>query len=972
MANYTALKALINQDITTNGQGDITGAILNQLLKDIVDSLGADYQFVGVATPSTNPGNPDQRVFYLATTAGTYINFNSLVVANGLTILKFDTAWTSEVVYTLDATPTSGSNNPIKSGAVFSALNLLSLRAMKPVYSAGSIYIDSANNKLRILQSNGSDADIYIPNKETGVVGALNTATGGYNIPQPTGDYFHISVLVVNDAQTDLEFVNAYEIGDKTVVAVLLTYDNGFNSIAYSAIRVFDNRVLSNSLAAFNLNNDKQRLEWISSNSSLYITNLQGTTYTITIPAGTTINYPVSGYLYSLVYNTISGNIELVSNNMFLQANRMGKHLVILANIAFNDGAARVSYSTVSYTIDHDAAGRFLTDERNSTIYFANSVKKVFFETPYYRTNNDKLILNCFNGAYNLVTKGHSVAYPTTYYEHMYLCYDWDNQTMIWKQQTTYIYLPIIAQVTFDVTNQKAIDIITHMNYVPCFGDTVKNKFVFGPFGNYGVSATGLTANTKRAGQLTVLTVPYKGAKVKFHLADPDLVGAFRNGELANNLDHNDYWYPNGTELDLAATSMYYRAVFAITNTADRYTYDDIDTSYLEAMINGGDVVIEFEGGPDIFERALANDSAIKAAMLQLTATPENNVLGKLPTFMQVTDVHGDIYRMGDAMCFAEQLGIDAVLATGDIIAYEVSNRWDALENIMLGSKVPVCFCRGNHETYGNSDSSFNVFSTYYQKLASKWSYLKTTSVTDATYYYKDFASKKIRVIALNPYERAIIRNNYGCFSQAQINWFISTLLSTPADYGVVCILHSPESNPYTQVSISKITGKDNFFLEGTPSYWTTPRGINGTPLKAIVDAFISKTSISTSFTQTNDSSQSETITVSGNFANVASGVEFICWVCGHQHIDLIGQYQGTTNKQLVLDSASTICFYGSASYPYLVNGYDAPRGDHGITQDAINIFSIDRTNKLVKIGRLGTNMTLNGTIRQFLSLSYV
>ena len=113
-------------------------------------------------------------------------------------------------------------------------------------------------------------------------------------------------------------------------------------------------------------------------------------------------------------------------------------------------------------------------------------------------------------------------------------------------------------------------------------------------------------------------------------------------------------------------------------------------------------------------------------------------------------------------------------------------------------------------------------------------------------------------------------------------------------------------------------------------------------------------------------------MTVSGNFANVASGVEFICWVCGHQHIDLIGQYQGTTNKQLVLDSASTICFYGSASYPYLVNGYDAPRGDHGITQDAINIFSIDRTNKLVKIGRLGTNMTLNGTIRQFLSLSYV
>ena len=100
MANYQLLKADIDTKVYQNGQQEITGENLNSVLNAMVDSLGAGYQFMGVATP-TNPGTaqtPDYKCFYLTTTPGIYTNLGGLVVAEGeVAILKYDTAWTKEV-----------------------------------------------------------------------------------------------------------------------------------------------------------------------------------------------------------------------------------------------------------------------------------------------------------------------------------------------------------------------------------------------------------------------------------------------------------------------------------------------------------------------------------------------------------------------------------------------------------------------------------------------------------------------------------------------------------------------------------------------------------------------------------------------------------------------------------------------------------------------------------------------------------
>lgn len=93
MANYATLKSAIQSVITANGNNEITGPVLQQTLLSIINALGSGYQFIGIATPSTNPGTPDQRVFYIGA-SGTYPNFGPAVIPDGnLAVFYYDSVW---------------------------------------------------------------------------------------------------------------------------------------------------------------------------------------------------------------------------------------------------------------------------------------------------------------------------------------------------------------------------------------------------------------------------------------------------------------------------------------------------------------------------------------------------------------------------------------------------------------------------------------------------------------------------------------------------------------------------------------------------------------------------------------------------------------------------------------------------------------------------------------------------------------
>lgn len=99
MANYSILKAAVEAVVKTNGNEEITGANLQSTLLSIIESLGADYQFAGVATPSTSPGTPDQNVFYVGG-AGTYENMGTEVTVpqGSIGVFKYNGSWSNSVI----------------------------------------------------------------------------------------------------------------------------------------------------------------------------------------------------------------------------------------------------------------------------------------------------------------------------------------------------------------------------------------------------------------------------------------------------------------------------------------------------------------------------------------------------------------------------------------------------------------------------------------------------------------------------------------------------------------------------------------------------------------------------------------------------------------------------------------------------------------------------------------------------------
>jgi hypothetical protein len=88
MANWSVLKAAIAEVIKANSNQEITGQVLQNVLNNIVSSIGENATFAGIATPETNPGTPDQNVFYIASSDGIYSNFNGITLKGEVVILS--------------------------------------------------------------------------------------------------------------------------------------------------------------------------------------------------------------------------------------------------------------------------------------------------------------------------------------------------------------------------------------------------------------------------------------------------------------------------------------------------------------------------------------------------------------------------------------------------------------------------------------------------------------------------------------------------------------------------------------------------------------------------------------------------------------------------------------------------------------------------------------------------------------------
>lgn len=115
---YTG-SAWSNQVINTGLDSAVN--TLQSAITAINNNIGNGYVYAGVATPSTSPVTG--KVFYLAVQAGTYTNFGNAVVTAGLNVLKKNgSAWSVDQFIAIDAEPTQGSANLVKSGGVLNSI----------------------------------------------------------------------------------------------------------------------------------------------------------------------------------------------------------------------------------------------------------------------------------------------------------------------------------------------------------------------------------------------------------------------------------------------------------------------------------------------------------------------------------------------------------------------------------------------------------------------------------------------------------------------------------------------------------------------------------------------------------------------------------------------------------------------------------------------------------------------------------
>lgn len=207
MAAYDTLRAAIDSYIKANGNKEITGTVLNDILNAMVSALGADTRFAGVAVPSTNPGNPEGNVVYFASQAGTYSNFGGIVLPLGIHILVWNgTAWTSQTWFSVDNTPTQNSQNLATSGGILQtivdAVGVERLRAIGVEVTSCSFdsntkkisFFNSANTTLFQLDAtafviDGMVSDVKIEGGN--LVIQFNTDAGKQDIEIPLTDIFN-------------------------------------------------------------------------------------------------------------------------------------------------------------------------------------------------------------------------------------------------------------------------------------------------------------------------------------------------------------------------------------------------------------------------------------------------------------------------------------------------------------------------------------------------------------------------------------------------------------------------------------------------------------------------------------------------------------------------------------------------------------------------------------------------------------
>ena len=915
------------------------------------------YLFMGVATPTTNPGTPDQKVFYIASESGTYPNFGGLTVSDGeVAILKYNGTWTKDVTGAATAKEMFGINRDIYGRTV-------------------------------------PKTDLPTRNGSMGNSGNVN-AVVWLNIPCAGYDYIHFRITKPFAAAGNI-YVFGYTLPNGTY------WDNVANDITNGFYQDDINKELTLSVKGLNsftiqCYETSLPFNYPSSCTPVRVASFasgEGLEYYFTKDNAIKGLFDAQFIINSSVFHGTDG---LDSQILFEDSNITGAAPIYLRMPAlFYIKFKGLSYYLRRAKVSEDIGISLVTSPRGiplsmeipsgkSLVY--NTADNLFHLRDYTTVDdNDLLIVSVANGT--VVKVGESIsanfiAYNRRFAEGLYAALS--GKITKFRSGTpgnarntsciTSILVPNFGKRRVKVSTTRPVT----SGYRYVFGFQVSKSFR--DIGAIGINGTGAGNLAGPVISYDITATSYSGEKV---------IGAeyVAVGVVISESD--------GTNLHPVRVS----------------DFDGYDVNISFADINESNAVVERNNLQKIqltascrfrkngysskdFQVIIATDShddyiCVRNAVDALNGFPTIDAL-----------IHcGDIV--------ASTLTIDE----------NVNSKW---ADIIASSSKPCYFALGNHDV-GNflgvyyTPSKMKLYNAFVKPIVDAGWLTNGEYTVNKCYYYHDFTAAKIRLIVVDEYECPLIfddtywaaipydstlqdytlnteytigakvnvpgytdysfqavqnvttnflNNTIPSYkhirgqrwlSQEQAQWFLDTLLATPANYQVIVAMHNPfsaKADVLQDVAFSQKNGWTNGY--GMQNYMTNDFFADA------INAFVNGSNFSTTCASIYPT-EMLSYSVSKNFASKNAGVSFHSFVGGHVHQDCVWKHQIYNQYQV-----TPICT-NSHTWQQCPNA-DIRRVssfiNNDIAADCLTVISYG----LGRLGlvKIGVNFTENGERRDF------
>lgn len=1002
------LKASIASVVRTNNNQEITGANLQNVLNTIVNTVGANATFAGIAIPSTNPGTPDGPVFYIACEPGVYSNFN-LTLVDGLYILENKTgswvgtqinigaAFEALISYynavlngasitvpdattyrltvggdfklkmlapgTTATTLTIGNATDIPiwyNGAVVSAQNTWEANEIISVFYDGTRFMASnsqgGGGKAEKIKYNNSESGLAADNVQE----ALDINSEDINkLKGVVGEDVTSEFSLVGNNGTGVQKVLHLEAGKRYELSTNMTAADYSNSSIQNGINVYSFTKVVNGTGT-NLFVTFKGTDTVPS-KYMFIAE-EADTYIITIRAnsGTTINFELTKYYDSnLIVGKKEFNSEKVDTNKFGFYNYDNGFRIYFGRIQRLD-CYKFPVRVVVTGIPSGVTCILETFENYSDTLNPNVSNHVEFTgwgvTNYTFSNSlsNYLKLNfksTASGSNPKITNAQLASIKS------------DVRVSI----TSYIKLGGVHGENYDIdyeggsleekvtaldNRSKMLDKILTLDDFVCSWATHPND------------PSGYTKTRYRC----AIEVPKIPVCVKVEGVPSSYIGSVNQSDsLANALsalvnpvegtswgvlehtfeEHNDaLWIMINFKKGSAGTAEFTQAdMDAINQSVTVSIYPWMDAG----TTNKADIIS-------------LNDENRTLRYLRNLRRPNYSLDGRYTagltpfTLLHFSDLHSDKVNLKRIVEYKEHYAeyIDDAILTGDNIRDKFGDSfafWSecGADNILLTT--------GNHEYYNGESSAYytqitplQVYNKFFAPYYENWGTVVfpiDAETEGYNYYYKDYTAKKIRLIVLDN-----MANMSGNRTNVQATWLASVLESArTAGLHVICAIHigstieTPFNNPFT-------------------SYRNSFNSDTGVNAATFAEFYTLRDAVKTF---------------------IDNGGKFVAWIAGHRHVDTIavltddirqgsihvatasgGEFSSNTGGHGDTDANNN-----GHSWWIIPKGDDCDRTDDTKQQDCFNIYSVDTEKQLLRIFRVGSDVDRNGRHKGSLLYDY-